>query len=186
MFTTKNLFTLVGKQLLIALGFFLTAVVAVILFSNQITKISTEAVKNRHTAAQLSERTALLSSLKHETDIIGANNAIIKHAFIPTNNILEFVGVIENLAFKNGLTQAFNFSAPTVSPTGTSFSPAVIMYQDTISSVSVIALIKYLKEFEQLPYFTKIDSLNFSAGGADWRNAGTVSFGATVVAQAME
>lgn len=186
MFTTKNLFTLVGKQLLIAGIFLLGAVLAVVIFSNQITKITGEAIKNRHTAALLSERAALLSSLKHETDVIGSNNTIIKRAFIPTNNILEFVGVIENLAFKNGLTQAYNFSAPTVSPSGTAFTPAVVMYQNTISGASVTALIKYLKEFERLPYFTKIDSLNFSAGGADWRTSGTASFGATVSAQAVE
>lgn len=186
MFTTKNLFTLVGKQLLIAGGFLLVAVLAVIIFSTQITKITGDAIKNRHTAALLSERAALLSNLKHETDIIGSNNTIIKHAFIPTNNILDFVGVIENLAFRNGLTQAYNFSAPTISPTGTSFTPAIITYQDTISGANVTALIKYLKEFEKLPYFTKIDSLNFSAGGGDWRNSGTASFGATVSAQTVE
>lgn len=185
MFTTKNLFTLVGKHLLVAFGFLVFAVASVFFFSNQITKISAKAVKDRHLAAQLSERTALLSSLKHETELIGANDAIIKHAFIPTNNILEFVGVIETLAFKNGLTQAFNFSAPTPGATAGTLPLATITYQDTIPA-NVNALIKYLKEFEQLPYFTKIDSLNISAGGADWRTAGTVSFSATVIAQTVE
>lgn len=186
MFTTKNLFTLVGKHLLIALGFLVVALVAVFFFSSQITKISAKAVKDRHLAAQLSERTALLSSLKHETELIGSNDIAIKHAFIPTNNILEFVGVIENLAFKNGLMQAYNFSAPTPVGTAGVLPLATISYQDTISSANVGTLIKYLKEFEQLPYFTKIDSLSISAGGTDWRTAGTVSFGASVTAQIVE
>lgn len=186
MFTTKNLFTLVGKQLLIALVVLVIALGAVIVLSAQITKVSNEAMKNRHLAAQLGERTALLSNIKHENDLIGTNDALIKHAFIPTNNILEFVGVFENLAFKNGLTQAYNFSYPTPMAPAGSFPLAALSYQDTISSANVSALINYLKDFDRLPYFTKIDSLSISAGGADWRTAGTVSFSATVLAEAMQ
>lgn len=186
MFTTKNLFTLVGKQILIALAVLVFSVGAVLFLSSQITKVSAEAVKARRISAQLSERTSLLSNLKHETDLIGSNDAIIKHAFIPTNNILDFVGIFENLAFKNGLTQAYNFSLPTPSGMASSLPLATISYQDTISSSNVSAFINYLKEFNRLPYFTKIDSLNISAGGADWRTAGTMSFSASVIAQIVQ
>lgn len=186
MFTTKNLFALVGKQILITFGVVIVSTSATLFLSNQISKVSSDAVKARHTAAQLSERTSLLSNLKHETDIIGANDTLIKRAFIPTDNILEFVGIIENLAFKNGLTQAYNFSSPSPAGSASSFPLATITYQDTISSGNVLMLIKYLKDFEQLPYFTKIDSLSISAGGGDWRTAGTASFSASVAAQMIQ
>lgn len=186
MFTTKNLFTLVGKQILIAVGVVVVSTGAVFFLSSQISKVSSDSVKTRHIAAQLSERTSLLSNLKHETDIIGANDAVIKRAFIPTDNILEFVGVIENLAFKNGLTQAYNFSSPSPTGSAASFTLGTITYQNTISSANVSMLINYMKDFERLPYFTKIDSLSISAGGGDWRTAGTASFSASVAAQMIQ
>lgn len=186
MFTTKNFFTLVGKHILIAILFLVFTAGIVFFLSEQITKISTKAVTDRHLATMLSERTALLSNLKHETDIIGSNDSIIKQAFIPSNNILEFVTILKNLALKNGLTQAFHFSSPTPGTLGAAFPIATITYQNTISSSNVSSFINYLKEFEQLPYFTKIDSLNISSGTTDWRTTATMSFSATVAAQATQ
>lgn len=186
MFTTKNLFTLVGKHILISLGVLAVTFTVVFFLSAQITKVSSRAVADRHLATQLSERTSLLTNLKHETEVIGNNDVIIKHAFIPSNNILEFVSVIEALALKNGLTQAFHFSTPTPASIGGPFPLATITYQNTISSADVSALINYLKEFDQLPYFTKIEALSISAGSGDWRTAGTVSFSASVLAQSSQ
>lgn len=183
MFTTKNLFTIIGKQVFIALGVLVFTVASVFFISGQITKISAKAAKDRHLAATLSERTALLSSLKHETEIIGSNDVLIKHAFIPSNNILEFVATLESLALRNGLTQAFHFSSPTPSVAGTPFPLATISYQNTISSSNISSFINYLKEFELLHYFTKIDSLTISSSGGDWRTASNISFSASVSAQ---
>lgn len=186
MFTTKNLFTLVGKHILITLGALVLTFAAVFFLSAQITKISSKAVADRHLATQLSERTSLLTNLRRETEIIGTNDVIIKRAFIPSNNILEFVSAIEALAVKNGLIQSFHFSTPTPASIDGPFPLSTITYQNTISSANVSTLISYLKEFEKLPYFTKIESLSISSGSGDWRTAGTASFSASVVAQSIQ
>ena len=182
MFTTKNLFTLIGKHVLIVFGVLAIAGGIVFFLSEQIAKVSTKAMSDRRLATMLSERTALLSSLKREADLIGSNDTIIKRAFIPSNNILEFVAILKSLALKNGVTQTFNFSSPTPGTIVASFPLATISYQNTVSS-NVPTFINYLKEFEQLPYFTKIDSLNISSGTADWRSSGAISFRANVAAE---
>lgn len=183
MFTTKNLFTHLGKHILITAGALVLTTAIVIIISGQITKISKKSVEDRHLAAALGERASLISNLKRETEIIGTNDEIIKQAFIPSNNILSFVAVIENLALRNGMTQSFHFSTPTPSAEGGPFPLSTITYQNTISASGVSSLINYLNEFNQLPYFTKIDSLSISAGSGDWRTSSTASYSATVVAQ---
>lgn len=186
MFTTKNLFTHFGKHILITLAFVIVSFGIILFVSSKITKIATETAANRHLAATLSERTSLLSNLKHETDIIGPNATIIKQTFIPSNNILEFVAILKSLALKNGITQSLNFASPSPASLGTTFPLATIPYQNTISSSNVSIFINYLKDFEKLPYFTKIDSLSISSGSADWRNTSSISYSATVAAQTVE
>ncbi|MCK9344636.1 MAG: hypothetical protein M0P64_00740 [Candidatus Pacebacteria bacterium] len=185
MFTTKNLFKIAGKHFLIALGFIFSAAVIVFFISGQITKISNGAAKDRQTAAALSERTTLLSNLKYESELIGDNDNVIRRAFIPTNNILEFVAILESLALKNGVTQSFHFSSPTPDTLGTPFPISTITYQNTISA-NAPTIINYLRDFEKIPYFTKIDSITISSGKADWRDVSTISFSATVAAQAIQ
>lgn len=186
MFTTKNLFAHFGKHILIALAFVIVSFGIILFISGKITKMATETATNRHLAATLSERTSLLSNLKHETDIIGPNEKIITQAFMPSNNILPFVSILKSLALKNGITQSPNFSSPTPTSLGTAFPLATISYQNTISSANVSIFINYLRDFEKLPYFTKIDSLSISSGSADWRNTSNISYSATVATQTIE
>ena len=186
MFTTKNLFTHFGKHILTALAVVIVSFGVILFISRKITKMATETATNRHLVATLSERTSLLSNLKRETDIIGPNDKILKQTIIPSNNILEFVAILKSLALKNGITQSLNFSSPTPASLGTAFPLATISYQNTISSANVSIFINYLKDFEKLPYFTKINSLNISSGSADWRSTSYISYSATVAAQTIE
>lgn len=185
MFTTKNLLKLAGKHLLVAIIAVVVTVGIVLFISGQITKVSATAIKERHLAALLSERTALLSNLKHEIEIIGSNDITIKKAFIPSNNILGFVSILESIALKNSVTQSFHFSSPVPAVIATSFPLATISYQNTVSS-NISTFINYLRDFESLPYFTKIDSLSISSGGADWNNTSAISFNASVAAETIQ
>lgn len=182
MFSTKNLFKLIGKQVLMSLGFVVFAFITVFILSDQISKISKKAIKDRSAATTVSERATLLASLKYEASIIGSNDKVIKQAFIPSDNILEFITILESLALKNGLTQTFSFSSPNPAIEETPFPVSTINYQNNVSS-NIFTFTKYLKDFEQLPYFTKIDSITISSGSADWRTASSIAFTASVAAQ---
>lgn len=182
MFTTKSLFKLIGKQLLISLALVIFAFIIVFIISGQITKMSKKAMVDRNTVATLSERTTLLSSLRHEASIIGSTDNTIRQAFIPSDNILEFISVLESLALKNGVTHAFSFSSPGSATGETPLPVSIINYKNNVSS-NVFTFTKYLKDFEKLPYFTKIDSITISSDASDWRTASSVAFTASVAAK---
>ncbi|MFA5997407.1 MAG: hypothetical protein WC791_02850 [Candidatus Paceibacterota bacterium] len=183
MFTTKNLFKIFGKHFLIAIGAILIAVVSISILSGKIVQISASAAKNRQQASMLSQQTAMLANLKHEVEIIGSNETVFNNAFIPSNNILAFVSVLESLALRNGLTESFHFSSPIPLDLGTSLLLNTIGYQNTIST-NVPAFINYLKDYESLPYFTKIDSINITSSNGNWLESSNVTFGASVTTRA--
>lgn len=185
MFSNKNLFKLIGKHLIVATGSIFIALTVVLVVSEQTSKISNKVAKERHEATLLSERAALFANVKHESEIVGTTDIKIKEALIPSNNILSFVAVLKRLATKNGVMQSFHFSSPTPSVPETSFPTSLIAYQNTISA-SVPTFIDYLKEFEKLPYFTKIDSLTITSGKGGWRETSTISYSASVLAQTVK
>lgn len=185
MFTTKNFFTLVGKHLIVVFSTIIVAVIIVFFLSKEITSISASVAKNRELATVLSERTSLFSNLKKENEIVGSNDTVIKQAFIPSNNILSFVAILKSIALKNGVTQVYSFSTPAPSSTGSSFPVTTIAYQNTVSS-NVIIFMNYLKDFEKLPYFTKINSLTITSSQGDWLSGASASFGGTVATEAVQ
>lgn len=185
MFTTKNFFSLIGKHLFVAIGTILIAMLLVFFLSKQIAQVSKDVIKNRALASSLSERTALLSNLKKEAGLIGTNDTTIKQAFIPSNNILSFIAILKSIALKNGVAQVYSFSNPSVATSGATFSTATISYQNTVTA-NLNIFINYLKDFEKLPYFTKINSVTIASSQGNWLNGATVIFGATVSAEAIQ
>ena len=179
MFTTKNLIKLIGKHALITFSVIGLTFIFIVFISGEITKISEGVARDRQLATLLSERTTLLYNLKKEVDIVGQNESIIKQAFVPSNNILSFVAILESIAIKNGVTQTFHFSSPVAWDVSAEFPIEKIVYQNSISS-NISTFIRYLEDFESLPYFTKIDSINIASTEADWRTKSTSSFGASV------
>lgn len=186
MFTTKNLLILVGRHAAIAIGSVIVSLVVVGFLSQQITKLSDDVLKNRKLASALEKRTEIFASVKRDTELVGTNDTLIERAFIPSSNILEFVAALESLALKNGVTQAFHFDTPTPSPISAPFPLAVVTYSNSING-NLQAFSNYLKDFERLPYFTKIDGIRISASeAAGWRNTGTMSFRASIQTNATQ
>lgn len=181
MFSTKNLTVLIGKQASIALAVLVCSIIAVFFLSQQIDKVSKAAVQNRQLADKLSKRTELFSVLAHDVAILGTNDAILERAFPPADNILEFILVLENTAFKNGVTQSFHFGNPVGAPDAAPFPLSTIDYQNTLTQ-NITSFSKYLKDFESLPYFTRIDGISFTSQDATlgWNGTGTASYRAVL------
>ena len=184
MFSTKKLFKIAGKHILIAGASILIALALVLFLSNQITMVSKKEAADRHLATLLSERTALLSSIKYESNVIGSNDKKIESAFIPSNNILEFVSILESLALKLSITQSFTFSSPTTFDVDAPFPVATINFQNNLSA-NLSVLVNYLRDFESLPYFTKIDTLNISSPNG-WQDQSTISYSASIAARTVQ
>lgn len=179
MFTTKNLFKIFGTHFLIALGVIIVAVIFVSVLSGKITAVSASTAKDRQTATALSEQTSLLSNLKRESEIIGTNQEVFEDSFIPSNNILAFVSALDSLAQKNGLTHNPHFSTPVASTLGTPLPLNTVSYQNTFITTLPL-FISYLKDFENLHYFTKIQAINITSANANWQTDASISFTADV------
>ncbi len=186
MFTTKNLLILIGRHAIIAILAVMAALLATGLLSQQITRLSEDVLKNRYLASALEKRTELFASIKRDAELVGTNDVLIERAFIPSDNILEFVSTLESLALKNGVTQSFNFGNPMPSTISAPFPLAMVTYSNSLNG-DLKAFSSYLKEFEQLHYFTKIESLSITASDkSGWRGAGTMTFQASIQTNATQ
>ena len=186
MFTTKNLLMLIGRHAIIALVAVSIALLAVWFLSREIERVANRVVENHRLANTLEKRTELFTIVKRDADIVGTNDILIDRAFIPSDNILEFVSVFENLALKNLVSQNQSFDTPTPSTVASPFPLSTVTYGNTIST-NILTLSNYLKDFENLPYFTKIESLSMSSqDGAGLRGSGTASFRAVFYARTSE
>ncbi len=186
MFTTKNLLILIGRNAIVTLVVASFASLTVWFLSREIERVTNEIIQNNLLANKLLKRTELFSALKRDADIVGTNDILIDRAFIPSDNILEFVYVFENLAIKNSVTQNFSFDNPTPTTFDSPFPLSTVTYRNTLST-NIFTLSSYLKAFEGLPYFTKIESLNMSSQDvAGLSRSGTASFHAIFYAKTSE
>lgn len=171
---------LFGKHVIISIVAIVISIIAVWFLSREIVLVSDTVVRNRHLADELGKRTELYSVLTHDIAVVGANDTVIENSFIPADNISEFVSALESIALKNGVTQSFHFGTPLNAPVATSLPLSSIEYQNSMP-LNIYSFISYLKDFERLPYFTKINSMNITAQGpTGWRGLGNASWGATL------
>lgn len=181
MFTTKNLLVLIGRHALIALATIGVASLAVFFLAREIGKISNTVVKSHRLASTLENRTELFTVLKRDAEMVGKNDELIEHSFVPSDNILEFVATLESLALRNSIVQSFRFETPSPAGIGAPFALATISYTNSVSS-NISMLSNYLKDFERLPYFTKIEGISIASQDptAGLRGVSTASFRAVL------
>lgn len=180
MFTTKNLLILIGRHAAIALTAIGIAMIASYFLARQISHISETVIQNRHLATSLEKRTELFSTIARDIEYIGKNDTLIESAFVPSDSIFEFMSALESIALKNGVTQSFRFENPVPSPVAAPFPLSTIAYTNTLS-LNAPSLANYLKDFERLPYFTKIENLSISSSDAiGWRGASSASYRASL------
>ncbi|MBI5401164.1 MAG: hypothetical protein HZB12_03575 [Candidatus Yonathbacteria bacterium] len=186
MFTTRNLLMLIGRHAAIALGAVAVAVIAVYFLAREIAHVSDGVVQNRHLVATLEKRTELFSTLARDAQIVGTNDTLVEHAFISSDNILEFISALESLALKNGAVESFHFETPVPAPISSPFPLSTIGYSNSLT-LDIAGLVNYLKDFDTLPYFTKITSLAITSEGATgWRGASAVSLHATLYTKTIQ
>lgn len=180
MFTKKNILILIGRNALVALSVIIITVIVIIFLSNGIKRVSETVALNYNLKMQLEKRTGLFEVLKKDTQIVGTNNILIENAFASSDNILEFISILDSLATKNALTQVYSFASPIPSEISGPFPISTILYSNSFGA-NVLAFSNYLKEFDKLPYFTKIDGFNIGTQDKlGWLEVSTVSLRATL------
>lgn len=180
MLKSKNLLILIGRNIIISLVAVVISITAIFFLKIQIEKITDTVVLNRKLETELKKRTELISVIDTGAKTIGANNYLINNAYLPSNNISPFINKLDDLVSISGLTQVYRFDTPVPSPIEGPYSLSTISFTNTLTA-DLNNLSIYLKNFENLPYFTKIESLNISSQDkSGWIGTSSVSFKATL------
>jgi hypothetical protein len=186
MFTIKNLLMLIVRNTIISLIFVAISISSIFYINGKISIITDTIVLNHKMEAELKKRSELLETLKQDAQIIEKNDILINNAFIPSNNISEFTNVLDDLAIKNNIIQLYRFETPVISSTSDELSTSTISFSNTISG-DFSTISKYLKNFEKLPYFTKIESLNISSQDSKgWVGLSSVTMKATLLTEEIQ
>lgn len=181
MFTLKKLLILIGRNILISLVAVFIAVFAIIFIKNEINRITASIVLNHKLEADLKNIIELSSKVKQDAQIIGKNDILIENAFVPSNNISEFINALDSIALDNSIIQAYRFETPMPSTISGAFPLSTISYSNSLTA-NVQDFSKYLKSFEKLPYFTKIESLDISSQDkTGWMGSSTISMKITLL-----
>lgn len=178
--TVKNIIKLVGRHAFIALMVILIASLFIFFIARGIEHVSSSVTQNRDLVAILKKRTELFTSLQHDAQIVGPNYTLINNAFVSSDNILDFINNLEGLTPLHSNIQSYSFGTPIPSAISDLFPVATISYTDNLT-MNVTDFSKYLKNFEHLPYFTKIKSINISSQNKNgWNDTSSASFEAVL------
>ncbi len=155
------------------------ALIAVWLLGGEIKKIS-RAVTEKMVFASLAERRNNdMLQLKNDFMYIAGRDKKISAALLPADNILEFVDALEKLAQKKSITQSIKFSSPVpfVAASGSVGGlPLLSVDYNVTLTGNITTLMEYLKDFEKLPYFSSISSIQINAvPGGTWNDNSTIS-----------
>lgn len=182
MFTTKKLLILILRNSLVSLFFVGLAIVAVFFIENEIENITDSVVLNHRLKAQLREKTELISVIGRDAEIIGENNVLINKAFVSSENISGFIDDLDKTATDSSITQIYRFETPSASNISGPFPLSTIPYSNNITT-GISSFSNYLKAFEKLPYFTKIESFNISSQDKvlGWLGQSTISIKAVLL-----
>ncbi len=162
MFTTKNLLILIIKNAIISIIAIVVSVLFITIINGKITKITDGVVKNHQIENELKKKTELLSVIEKDVALIGENYSLIDQAFIPSDDINNFMSSLDKLGNKDKLIQKYRFDSPVDYQNIDTVYTSTIKYSNNINT-NIDKTIKYLREFEVLPYFTKIEGINISS-----------------------
>ncbi|HBB57001.1 TPA: hypothetical protein DEW47_04000 [Patescibacteria group bacterium] len=165
MLSKKQFYTVIVKQ---SAKIILSIVIATIIISyscKKIAGISSFVAESRAANMALEKRSEMNARLENDFKILGNGAERITNAFPPADNILSFMGALENLAQKQSLSQNLSFSDP---------NGKAIDYTVTLNG-NLITLINYMKDFENLPYFSSIYSLEIRSGQFGWLDNSSIA-----------
>ncbi len=168
------------------LAMFLSIVAAIILctwFASQADANVAVITKQRTLKYELEAKNEIASKLVSDYRSVQFAQPLIEHAFLPENNVLEFVSTIDSIASKRSLVHSVHFGTP--APAGKNLGDDTtalthIPFTITVQS-NVYILNEFLKELEKLPYFIDVTSVNIAGQGATgWKDMANVTIQGTL------
>ena len=165
MFTNKTVWIEILREVGISVGVILVAAILTSLLGSWIRAAADEVVEHKQLNATLEMHNQVIIKLSQEYKQVRGNESRIRAALLPSSNILEFIGALESIALKDNITESVHFDTPREVPL-TIGEPPVSLEQIAFTlplQGNIFTFLEYLKDFERLPYFTKVEGISISA-----------------------
>jgi hypothetical protein len=182
LFDKKQLFLVILRHIGIALLSIAVAALIGTFLARHIERIAHSLTEQRRLELLLEKRVEITQSMNDNVLLVAENEAKIRAALLPVDNILQFVGMLESVANENSLKQEVHFGVPVAydTPEEPMLHAASIDYTASIHG-NIFVLANYLKAIEQLPYFAGVNSFTLNASGAEgWRSDSAINLRAKV------
>jgi len=148
-----------------------------IFLARQIEQISNNLTEQNRLKLLLEKRVTTTQSLNDDLALVTENEAQMRGALIPVDNILQFIGNLESVANENSVTQEIHFGVPVQydTPDAATLPVASIDYTATLHG-NIFTFMNYLKGIERLPYFAGVTAFTLSATPAQgWKGDSTIN-----------
>jgi hypothetical protein len=186
MFNLKKLLILIGQNILISLMAVLVAFFSIVFIKNEIERITNTIILNHKLEVNLKNKIELSSKIKQDVQIVGKNDILIENAFVPSDNISNFINALDTIASSNSIIQTYRFESPIPSNILETFPLSTISYSNDLAT-DIKTFSNYLKSYEKLPYFTKIESLDISSQDkTGWLGVSNISIKATLLTKTIQ
>lgn len=157
------------SKIIIIIGVLLPALISIYFFSQQIKKINISLMERKEMDYIVSNQEAINTKIRSEFSQVDPEYKEKIISSLPSvYNILDFVDAMESLAIKHSYKQSLSFSPPVDAPEINGLiSVKAINFNLIINETNLENFISYLKEFEGLPYFVSITSINQASVSLD-------------------
>jgi hypothetical protein len=182
----KNKFTLkIINKIIIILIMIAVTTGTVYFLIQQIKKINTSITEKKKMDYFISNREQINNRIKDNlADTNPAYQDIISESIPSVYNILALVDSLENLSKKYSFKQTLNFNQPV--PASEISGPITLMlinFNITLDEVGVDSFNEYLKDFERLPYFISINSINYIGNSSNgWQDSSSININGSLYA----
>ena len=134
------------------------------LIAHQISRISRSVSQERSLNFLVQKRIENAAYLYSDIAQIGGAKTVFVNALIPADRILEFVGSLETLAHQTSMRQSLKFGSPSQTD-----EPDIMSLEYSIElRGNILTFIRYMSEFQKLPYFTAMKSITINAPTDGW------------------
>lgn len=186
MYKSNKILKLIINNILVSLVFISVSFVSVTYINRKIEHITDSIVLKHKLESELNKKTELFTTIENDVKIIGNNEIIINNAFIPSNDISEFISSLDTISTNKKITQTYHFETPTPSTISGLFPLSTISYTNNIST-DIIGFSDYLNIVENLHYFTKIDGISIqSQDKLGWDKPSIINMKETLLTKTIE
>jgi len=175
----KNKFLIkIVTKIIIALIIMALSATAVYFLSTQITKINLSLGEKKNMNYLIVNRETVNNKIK--TDFLEVDpdyQAKINSSIPSVYNVLSFVDAMESLAKKYSFKQTLTFDQPVpVTDLAGPVSLTKIKFNLIINEANINNFVSYLQDFERLPFFASVDSINYlGTSNSGWENNSSIN-----------